>query len=89
MKKVYEKPRAAVEYFSLTQNIAESCGYNDEEYYGKPNQADKGACGWETGFGPIYWTSPGSKCSGNYPENMPGAEVCYNSPAGLPMIFAS
>lgn len=89
MKKVYEKPRAAVEYFALTQNIAVSCGYNDEDYYGKPNQADKNSCGWDSGFGPVYWISVDTNCSGSYSPDMTGAEVCYNSPAGLPMIFAS
>ena len=92
MKKVYEKPRATVEYFTLTQNIALDCGYNDS-YIGRPNQSEKGQCGWipnaDYDFGVVYWTSSASKCSGNYSPDLPGLEVCYDAPAGVPTIFAS
>ena len=94
MKKVYEKPRAMVEYFTLAQNVAAlSCGYNDEDFKGCPTHSDKNQCGWKPDadydFGVVYWTSTDKGCSGSFPEDMTGAEVCYNSPAGLPMIFAS
>lgn len=92
MKKAYEKPRIAVEYFTLTQNIALDCGYNDD-YIGRPNQSEKGQCGWipndDYDFGVVYWTSPESKCSGSFPTDLGGLEVCYDAPAGVPTIFAS
>lgn len=88
MKKVYKKPMIAMEYFTLNQNIAVSCGYNDENYFGHPTQADKTNCGWDDGFGEIFWVTVGP-CSDNYSPDLEIGEVCYNAPAGVATIFAS
>lgn len=88
MKKVYKKPRAAIEHFTLTQNIAVSCGYRDEDFLGWPTQADKANCGWNNGIGEVYWTQKPA-CGDNYSPDLPVGEVCYNSPAGTATIFAS
>ena len=51
MKKVYKKPTIAIESFALTQSIAVSCGYTDDQFQGHPTQADKPVCGWDNGWG--------------------------------------
>ena len=88
MKKTYTKPRVAIENFVLTQNIAVSCGYKDEDFLGWPTQGDKESCGWNNGIGEVYWTEQPA-CSGNYSPDLVIGEVCYNSPAGVATIFAS
>lgn len=88
MKKTYTKPRVAIENFVLTQNIAVSCGYKDEDFLGWPTQGDKESCGWNNGIGEVYWTGKPA-CSGNYSPDLVIGEVCYNSPAGVATIFAS
>lgn len=88
MKKTYTKPRVAIENFVLTQNIAVSCGYKDEDFLGWPTQGDKESCGWNNGIGEVYWTEKPA-CSGNYSPDLVIGEVCYNSPAGVATIFAS
>lgn len=89
MKGKYQKPEIHIEYFALSQNIAQSCGYKDENYYGHPNHATKETCGWDDGFGEVYWVSTLSKCSGEYSPDLDTGEVCYNAPNGQPQIFAS
>lgn len=89
MKKVYTKPTVSVEHFALSQNIAQSCGYKDEKFTGHPTHADKMTCGWDDGFGTVYWTNPNA-CKGNtYDENLVIDGVCYNNPNGAVTIFAS
>lgn len=88
MKKTYKKPMINVEHFTLSQNIAMSCGYKDEDYIGKPTHAEQSQCGWDDGFGTIYWTSTPA-CGGEYDENLVIGEVCYNNPNGAATIFAS
>lgn len=88
MKKVYKKPMIAIEHFTLNQNIAVSCGYKDEDYMGHPTHADKSSCGWDDGFGEIFWTTKGP-CSDSYSPDLEIGEVCYNAPAGVATIFAS
>ena len=70
MKKTYTKPALRLEYFTLTQSIARSCGWND-------------------GFGDVYWVAPSACGEVSYPPDFDFAEVCYNSPNGQPQIFAS
>lgn len=89
MKKVYTKPRIAIENFVLAQNVAVSCGYRDEDYFGWPTQGEKGQCGWNNGIGEVFWTSVEAGCSDSYNPNLVIEEVCYNSPAGVATIFAS
>ena len=91
MKKTYTKPALTLEYFTLTQSIAISCGWKDEDYIGFPTHGEKSTCGWNDGFGGVYWTST-TICKGaeiGYPEDFPVGEVCYNNPNGQPQIFAS
>lgn len=88
MKKIYKKPSVAIEHFILAQNIAYSCGYTDDKFFGHPTHADKQNCGWDDGLGEIYWTSTPA-CGGNYDPDLDVGEVCYNTPAGAAMIFAS
>lgn len=88
MKKTYTKPRIAIENFVLTQNIAVSCGYKDEDFLGWPTHGDKEKCGWNNGIGEVYWTAKPA-CSDSYSPDLVVGEVCYNSPAGVATIFAS
>ena len=88
MKKVYTKPTVSVVYFALSQNIARSCGYKDEDFTGHPTHADETSCGWDDGFGTVYWTAKPA-CGGEYGKDIVIGEVCYNNPNGAPAIFAS
>lgn len=88
MKKVYKKPTVHFEQFTMSQSIALSCGYKDEDYYGFPTHADKLTCGWNDGSGEVYWTSTPA-CGDSYSPDLVIGEVCYNNPNGQPTIFAS
>lgn len=88
MKKVYTRPTVSVEYFALSQNIAQSCGYKDELFLGRPTQADKMTCGWDDGSGEVYWTARPA-CGDEYSPDLEIGEVCYNNPNGAATIFAS
>ena len=88
MKKTYKKPIANVEFFTLTQNIAQGCGYKDENFIGFPTHADNASCGWNDGSGEIYWTSK-PQCGDAYSPDLEIGEVCYNNPNGAATIFAS
>lgn len=89
MKKTYTKPALRLEYFTLTQSIARSCGWNDEDFFGSPTHGDNTTCGWKDVFGQVYWVTPAA-CEGasNSPDLVID-EVCYNNPNGQPLIFAS
>ena len=89
MKKTYVKPRAMMEYFTLSQSIAKHCGWNSDDYYGSPTHADNTVCGWRDAAGDVYWTS-GAACSIIVDANYEiVGEVCYNAPTGSNEIFAS
>lgn len=88
MKKTYTKPALRLEYFTLTQSIARSCGWRDEDYIGFPTHGDESKCGWNDGFGEVYWVET-TTCGGKYSPDLDFAEVCYNNPNGQPQIFAS
>lgn len=88
MKKTYVKPNLNIEMFALSQTIAQSCGWTPGSTYGYPTHSGKATCGWDDGFGETYWTTVGP-CGDEYPEDVEGAEICYNEPAGMPQIFAS
>lgn len=89
MKKIYMKPRMHAEMFVLSQNIAETCGYKDENYLGSPAHGDKYACGWNDGMGNTYWLDGVATCSTVVGEDFVHEEYCYNNPTGLLTIFAS
>lgn len=88
MKKTYVKPRAVMEYFTLSQSIAQSCGWNSENYYGSPTHADITVCGWKEVTGDVYWAST-SACSIIVDADFEVGEGCYNAPSGSNQIFAS
>lgn len=88
MKKIYSKPTVNVEYFALSQNIARSCGYKDEDFIGHPTHSNETSCGWDDGTGEIYWTTK-DPCSDAYRPDLDIGEVCYNNPDGKVQIFAS
>ena len=88
MKKTYEKPRAMMEYFTLSQSIAQSCGWNSDDYYGHPTHGDPYSCAWVDASGERYWTST-PPCGGAYSTELDVGEGCYNAPSGSNQIFAS
>lgn len=88
MKKIYIKPIVQIERFTISQSVAQNCGYNDDVFTGFPTQADKNSCGWNDGYGEVYWTS-NVTCGGEYSEDLEVGEVCYNNPNGAPTVFAS
>lgn len=88
MKKTYVKPCITVEYFTLSQSIATSCGWNSDDYYGKPMHASPNSCAWVDVTGERYWTSQPT-CDDSYSTDIEVSEGCYNAPSGSQQIFAS
>lgn len=88
MKKAYQKPKISVEKFTLSQTIAQSCGYVSGGSSGFPAHADKNTCGWNDGYGDIYWLDK-PPCEIEVDENFDKGEMCYNNPNGGVTIFAS
>lgn len=88
MKKAYQKPQISVEKFTLSQTIAQSCGYVSGEISGFPAHADKNTCGWNDGYGKVFWLDD-SVCRNVVDEDFSNGEFCYNNPNGGVSIFAS
>lgn len=89
MKKTYQKPKISVERFTLSQTIAQSCGYvSGGESSGHPAHADKNTCGWDDGHGDVYWLTP-DVCGEVVGDSFTNGEFCYNNPSGGITIFAS
>lgn len=88
MKKAYQKPQISVEKFTLSQTIAQSCGYVSGGSSGYPAHADKNTCGWNDGYEDVYWLES-SICKDVVGEDFSNGEVCYNNPNGGVSIFAS
>lgn len=88
MKKAYVKPSLTVEYFTLSQSIATSCGWTEDKFYGHPTHGDISSCAWEDVTGERYWTSTPT-CSDTYSPDLEVADGCYNAPSGSQQIFAS
>lgn len=89
MKQTYTKPTLRVERFTIAQSIATSCGWVNGTTYGKPNHADKVNCGWDDGFGSVYWLNETENCTTKVGIDFEHTEVCYNNPNGNVTIFAS
>ena len=86
MKQTYKKPIARLEYFALSQSIADYCGAGNGDF-GKPgNHADKD-CGWIIDD-EIFWVN-GTACT--VPTDPDGdiSGVCYHNPEGGGTIFGS
>lgn len=91
MKAKYEKPRIAIESFTLSQSIAQSCGYNKDSYFGHPTHGDVFTCAWVEADGEKYWTQAATCGADNIVDSsFEGiAEGCYNAPSGSKQLFAS
>lgn len=89
MKKTYEKPQVCVEYFALSQNIA-NCGAAHLSDIGGPNHWSKTTCGWDwhDGTSDIAWAS-NPPCTELYGETAEINGICYNNPGGGYTIFSS
>lgn len=88
MKKTYQKPEISVERFTLSQTIAQSCGYVSGGSSGHPTHADKTACGWDDDYGDVFWLNS-DPCTTVVDDSFTNGEVCYNNPSGGISIFAS
>lgn len=87
MKKVYKKPMAYVEEFSLAAHIANcGSGSNAGSSLGKPAHA-QGSCGWKDAFGEIIYTSNGPCTDVHKDGTWHG--LCYNTPTNSTRIYAS
>lgn len=91
MKETYVKPQLRIEYFALSQSIA-NCGAAHISDIGGPTQWTKETCAWQVG-NELYWSSvPACGLSEDdvYPEGWDGLKgVCYNNPNGGNTIFSS
>lgn len=88
MKKTYMKPSITMEYFTLNQSIAMSCGWTSDKFYGHPTHGDPSSCAWVDAGGERYWTATPT-CDGEYATDLDVGEGCYNAPSGSQQIFAS
>lgn len=94
MKEIYCKPHLRVERFTLTQNIASSCGGTaPDATWGAPSLADKATCGWQlfpADGAPIIWLdAAASNCTQTAGASDEINGICYNNPAGIFTIFTS
>lgn len=87
MKQTYVKPSVVVERFSLTQNIASTCGAYDNEW-GQCNHWNKETCGWQTPYGSVIWLDY-PICDDHYGPNDDFNGICYNNPGNGLTIFGS
>lgn len=87
MKRIYEKPVARVEYFALSQSIANTCGANSVDL-GFATLAEKTTCGWDIG-GDVYWTSENNGCAIKILPDTDVGGVCYHNPEGGVSVFNS
>lgn len=89
MKERYVKPDLRVEYFTLSQSIADSCGAgNLGNDFGRPAHHAKEVCGWDIGVG-VIWAQEMSGCNQWLPIDGDFAGICYNNPDGGFSIFGS
>lgn len=90
MKSKYEKPRIVIECFTLSQSVASSCGYNKDNYLGRPTHADIYTCAWIEVDGEKYWATAEACGEDNVVSgDIEISEGCYNAPSGSKQIFAS
>lgn len=88
MRRVYKKPMARVEYFALSQTIANYCGANSVDL-GFAALEEKPKCGWQIDDD-IYWTDAlGSNCTEIVPDNVDIGGICYQNPEGGVSVFNS
>lgn len=88
MKKTYMKPSITMEYFTLNQSIATSCGWTSDRFSGKPTHGDIHTCAWMEADGTMVWTAT-PPCGGAYREDLEVSDGCYNAPSGSLQVFAS
>lgn len=89
MKQVYKKPVLCIEYFTLSQTIANGCGaVAGGNSLGRPNSGSKESCGWQMGD-MSFWVAGTTGCGIPLDPNTEGMGVCYNNPEGGNSIFAS
>lgn len=91
--KAYVKPQLHVEYFTLSQNIADSCGVpGGVTTLGRPNSGDPENCGWAVGD--IVLWQDGGGCTeylapGQTFKDIGDIAICYNNPSSGYAIFGS
>ncbi len=92
--KAYVKPQLHVEYFTLSQNIAYSCGVpGGGTTLGRPNSGDPANCGWAVGD-IVLWQNGGGGCNeylapDQTTKDFGGIAICYNNPSSGYSIFGS
>lgn len=91
LKETYIKPQLHIEYFALSQSIA-NCGAAHDSSLGVPTHWSKTDCAWKVGDA-LYWSSVpacGESEDDVYPEGWEDLKgVCYNNPNGGATIFSS
>lgn len=88
MKQKYVKPAMMLEQFSLSQNIAKTCGDGNwkDNTIGKPTHGDFDVCKWH--MGNITLWSQSLSCDIEYDGSDYGA-ACLHNPSGDNAMFAS
>ena len=85
MKRIYAKPAAIIEHFSMAQHIASGCTGVTEGGLTKPEYADEKNCKWDSGAGYVFATI--EACEDGYLEDF--TWVCLHNPDGDNALFSS
>lgn len=88
MKQIYNKPMARVEFFALSQTIANDCGTPPESSLGYPSHDREKGCGWTVG-NKTFWLSTDADCDTHMAEDGYIDGVCYHNPINGVTIFNS
>lgn len=85
MKRAYTKPWIYVENISLTQNIAESCGFGSEDgIWGEPLHGNPSNCAWQDPWETKIFLDINAAC-----DVVNDGAFCYNAPSGALVVFGS
>lgn len=87
MKEKYTKPVLRMEMFTLTQNIAQTCGSFEGSTVGRPTSGDSNSCGWDMGNAIVWVEAPA--CTMPWPADGEFAGVCLHNPNGGVTVFGS
>lgn len=89
MKSNYVKPQLRIEHFSLSQSVAQSCGWSVNSSYGTPGHDDPYTCAWVDLGGDNIFIEQTSACVEIADIGDSVGEGCYNAPSGIASLFAS
>ena len=89
MKSKYMKPVLRIETFSLTQSVAQSCGWDLGASYGRPLLNHPHGCAWEDESGDAIFVDANSACAMVWDIDSDVNGACFNAPTNPNQLFNS